>query len=98
MKQSSLFHGILLFFLLSMCLIITSATRPLSSKQGEEKVIDLGRLVPSLEEMEVMDQEFFSSLMGEEHCENGDEECLKRRMTAEAHLDYIYTSHQIRHP
>ncbi|GAB4859734.1 hypothetical protein Ancab_011213 [Ancistrocladus abbreviatus] len=33
------------------------------------------------------------SLMGSEVCETGDEECLKRRITAEAHLDYIYTQH-----
>ncbi|XP_065856165.1 putative phytosulfokines 6 [Euphorbia lathyris] len=33
----------------------------------------------------------FSQLMGLEGCEGGDEECLKRRMVAEAHLDYIYT-------
>ncbi|KAJ4827362.1 hypothetical protein Tsubulata_014953 [Turnera subulata] len=32
-------------------------------------------------------------LMGLDHqmCENGDEECLERRIIAEAHLDYIYT-------
>ncbi|KAK9153780.1 hypothetical protein Sjap_001260 [Stephania japonica] len=94
MKQSILSYGILLLFLLSICLI-TSGTRPLISKQGdEEKVIDLGSLVP----WENTDQEFFSSLMGVEHCENGDEECLKRRMAAEAHLDYIYAAHQIKRP
>ncbi|KAK9175649.1 hypothetical protein WN944_027656 [Citrus x changshan-huyou] len=33
-------------------------------------------------------------LMGMEACdENGDEECLKRRIITEAHLDYIYTQH-----
>jgi len=33
-------------------------------------------------------------LMGLEHyCEDGDEECLKRRLMSEAHLDYIYTQH-----
>ncbi|XP_030521964.1 putative phytosulfokines 6 [Rhodamnia argentea] len=35
-----------------------------------------------------------SNLMGveaEESCGDQDEECLKRRMVAEAHLDYIYT-------
>lgn len=26
--------------------------------------------------------------------EDEDEECLKRRITAEAHLDYIYTQHR----
>ncbi|KAJ6807177.1 putative phytosulfokines 6 [Iris pallida] len=38
-----------------------------------------------------------SNVMGvEEHCSDGDEECLKRRvmMISEPHLDYIYTQHQ----
>uniref|UniRef100_A0A1J3CPC5 Phytosulfokine n=1 Tax=Noccaea caerulescens TaxID=107243 RepID=A0A1J3CPC5_NOCCA len=30
-------------------------------------------------------------LMGEEKCEESDEECMKRRMITESHLDYIYT-------
>lgn len=30
-------------------------------------------------------------MMGLEACESGDEECLKRRVLAEVHLDYIYT-------
>ena len=32
-------------------------------------------------------------LLGVEDCKSGDEECLQRRMTIEAHLDYIYTQH-----
>ncbi|XP_010490862.1 PREDICTED: phytosulfokines 5-like isoform X2 [Camelina sativa] len=32
-----------------------------------------------------------SQLMGEEKCEERDEECTKRRMITESHLDYIYT-------
>ncbi|CAN6586948.1 hypothetical protein C1H46_020897 [Malus baccata] len=31
------------------------------------------------------------NLMGAEECDENDEECLQRRMIAEAHLDYIYT-------
>ncbi|CAI0408087.1 unnamed protein product [Linum tenue] len=45
-------------------------------------------------------EEDFSTLMGAEElenaegvCEENDEDCLKRRMVAEAHLDYIYTQH-----
>lgn len=36
---------------------------------------------------------FFSpfQLMGLDECKEVDEECLKRRMISEAHLDYIYT-------
>ncbi|KAH1123202.1 hypothetical protein J1N35_006362 [Gossypium stocksii] len=33
----------------------------------------------------------FSELMGAEECYEKDEECVKRRMMADAHLDYIYT-------
>ncbi|CAK9153855.1 unnamed protein product, partial [Ilex paraguariensis] len=36
---------------------------------------------------------YLNTLMGIEDCESGDEECLKRRVLAEAHLDYIYTQH-----
>ncbi|XP_010452268.1 PREDICTED: phytosulfokines 2-like isoform X2 [Camelina sativa] len=32
-----------------------------------------------------------SQLMGEEKCEERDEEYTKRRMITESHLDYIYT-------
>lgn len=35
--------------------------------------------------------------MGIEECEEKDEVCLKRRMIAEAHLDYIYTQHKPKH-
>ncbi|KAK2655106.1 hypothetical protein Ddye_008158 [Dipteronia dyeriana] len=34
------------------------------------------------------------NLMGsEDQCDEKDEDCLNRRMIAEAHLDYIYTQH-----
>ncbi|CAN4121420.1 unnamed protein product [Withania somnifera] len=39
-------------------------------------------------------QEDFNDLMGIEECEEKDEVCVKRRMIAEAHLDYIYTQHK----
>lgn len=42
-------------------------------------------------------QEDFNDLMGIEECEEKDEVCLKRRMIAEAHLDYIYTQHKPKH-
>ncbi|KAJ7971497.1 Phytosulfokine [Quillaja saponaria] len=32
-------------------------------------------------------------VMGSEECDEKDEECLKRRMIGEAHLDYIYTQY-----
>ncbi|XP_049359372.1 putative phytosulfokines 6 isoform X2 [Solanum verrucosum] len=42
-------------------------------------------------------QEDFNDLMGIEECEEKDEVCFKRRMIAEAHLDYIYTQHKPKH-
>ncbi|CAA7034004.1 unnamed protein product [Microthlaspi erraticum] len=38
-----------------------------------------------------MASDIAQELMGEEKCEESDEECMKRRMINEAHLDYIYT-------
>ncbi|KAD4384290.1 hypothetical protein E3N88_24458 [Mikania micrantha] len=35
----------------------------------------------------------FKDVMGLEDCGSGDEDCLKRRLLADAHLDYIYTQH-----
>ncbi|KAJ0973459.1 hypothetical protein J5N97_021418 [Dioscorea zingiberensis] len=48
------------------------------------------------EELKMMEEVSFSNVMGlnMEGCEHGDdEECMKRRMMYEAHLDYIYTQH-----
>ncbi|ONK77622.1 uncharacterized protein A4U43_C02F8730 [Asparagus officinalis] len=52
------------------------------SEQGKDQALQA--------EMEGYDS---LDLMGPEHCDDGDEECLRRRMTSEAHLDYIYTQH-----
>ncbi|KAL5580266.1 hypothetical protein UlMin_012708, partial [Ulmus minor] len=43
---------------------------------------------------ELQGTESIDKLMGLEECGNEDEECLKRRMVADAHLDYIYTQHR----
>ncbi|GMH12161.1 hypothetical protein Nepgr_014002 [Nepenthes gracilis] len=43
--------------------------------------------------LEVEDDVSLDKLMGLEVCENGDEECLKKRIVSEVHLDYIYTQH-----
>ncbi|GFZ17816.1 similar to PHYTOSULFOKINE 3 PRECURSOR [Actinidia rufa] len=71
-------HSIaLLLFLLFLVTTAQSSARILATKQGEE-----------MEEDDSLNQ-----LMGVEDCQHGVEECLKRRMIAEAHLDYIYTQH-----
>ncbi|KAJ0088258.1 putative phytosulfokines 6 isoform X1 [Pistacia vera] len=83
MKQS--FHVFLIFFLLLSHLI---SARSLAQKQGEEEV-----KLHTTTFKEVTED--LMKLMGSERegCDEKDEECLKRRMIAEAHLDYIYTQH-----
>ncbi|XP_031270706.1 putative phytosulfokines 6 isoform X2 [Pistacia vera] len=82
MKQNLCFSALIILILL----IFSSNTsaRFILHKQGleEVKVKEIASEV-STEQVE--------NLMGIEACENGDEECLKRRLISEAHLDYIYT-------
>ncbi|KAI8524248.1 hypothetical protein RHMOL_Rhmol13G0135500 [Rhododendron molle] len=94
MKQS--LHSAAL--LLSLLLLITTSqalARFLATKPGEEEpklneITSIGGTTPT--EMEE-DDSMNLQLMGMEDCHGGDEECVKRRMAAEAHLDYIYTQH-----
>ncbi|KAM7522477.1 hypothetical protein LguiA_012379 [Lonicera macranthoides] len=92
MKQNFHSCGVLLFLLFLFTFSQTSA-RFLATKQGE-KVEKLNNIYSkdSVGEMESSDSSF-DELMGVEECGNGDEECLKRRIVIEAHLDYIYTQH-----
>ncbi|GMJ02933.1 PHYTOSULFOKINE 3 PRECURSOR [Hibiscus trionum] len=77
-------------FLLFALLVCSSAYRLQPHKQGEKEVKAKGIVPPAL----VTDtKEDISNLMGSEDCSEKDEECVKRRMIAEAHLDYIYTQH-----
>ncbi|KAH6793603.1 hypothetical protein C2S52_004080 [Perilla frutescens var. hirtella] len=87
MKQN--IHSIALLLILVFLLISTSHTssRKLASKQGGAHLMIKSK--KSVTEMENI--ESFHDLMGVEECENEDEECLKRRILADAHLDYIYT-------
>ncbi|XWS66731.1 hypothetical protein CRYUN_Cryun05aG0226000 [Craigia yunnanensis] len=78
-----------LLFAFLLCSYSTSA-RLLPQKQGEKEfkangMIQTGLLTDAKDD--------FSNLMGSEECYEKDEECQKRRMIAEAHLDYIYTQH-----
>ncbi|GAB4833472.1 hypothetical protein Ancab_031715 [Ancistrocladus abbreviatus] len=68
------------------------------------------RLLPAISELKKADdangdgitspaavsEDDIPNLMGSEKCEKEDEECLKRRIMADAHLDYIYTQRDIR--
>ncbi|KAJ1401768.1 Phytosulfokine [Sesbania bispinosa] len=86
MKQSFHFGALLFFFFF----LVSSSARPLINEQGRN--IKLDDKV-SAEDF-VLDLEGSESfkMLGMEDCNIGDEECLKRRMTIEAHLDY-YTQH-----
>ncbi|KAJ9181440.1 hypothetical protein P3X46_009572 [Hevea brasiliensis] len=80
---------VLIFFLLLLLLLSSTSARLYLPPKQEEKE------VKSTDGSFTERKEDVSTLMGleEYECEEGDEECLKRRMVAEAHLDYIYTQH-----
>ncbi|KAL4611615.1 hypothetical protein ACB092_08G138000 [Castanea dentata] len=90
MKQG--FHSSALILALLLLLLFCSkiSSRSIANKQGQVEVklneIASGDSFADLEGSESMNQ-----LMGMENCNEGDEECLKRRVLSEAHLDYIYT-------
>ncbi|KAK4749297.1 hypothetical protein SAY87_026746 [Trapa incisa] len=98
MKQN---RAILLLLLLLLFLISQSSGRLLKTVNSggdamkENKII---ALEPSSSDQTVN----LSSLMGGsevEDCEGEEaEDCMTRRMMAEAHLDYIYTQHHRQRP
>ncbi|MCD7464193.1 hypothetical protein HAX54_052268 [Datura stramonium] len=66
-------------------------------KDEEVKINGKVNRLPYLYQLHQMDS--LNKLMGVEECEEEEEdgECLKRRVLAEAHLDYIYTQNR-NHP
>ncbi|KAI8524249.1 hypothetical protein RHMOL_Rhmol13G0135500 [Rhododendron molle] len=87
MKQS--LHSAAL--LLSLLLLITTSqalARFLATKPGNSSFLFPNCFLTLRDRLVYVLQ-----LMGMEDCHGGDEECVKRRMAAEAHLDYIYTQH-----
>ncbi|OIV90361.1 hypothetical protein TanjilG_19770 [Lupinus angustifolius] len=87
---------VLLFFVLLILSSFLASARDLlvpsqGTKQGEkvQKVSDniLGHAYAA-DLRDDMDE-----LTDSKKCNENDEECLTRRMIAEAHLDYIYTEH-----
>ncbi|KAJ7981116.1 Phytosulfokine [Quillaja saponaria] len=90
MNQSFNFRVLLLSFLFLLSSSKLSASF-LAVKQGQKEVkldeVMVGGSVAEVEDSESM------NLSWMEDCNNGDEECLQRRMISEAHLDYIYTQH-----
>ncbi|KAG8644708.1 putative phytosulfokines 6 [Manihot esculenta] len=86
MKQS-FYNSLLLILLLFLFYSSKLNARHMPSKDGKEEVNLNAMMISSEESLLQME------LMGLEMCENGDEECFKRRIVSEAHLDYIYTQH-----
>ncbi|PON46016.1 Phytosulfokine [Parasponia andersonii] len=99
MKQSFQYStALLLLFLLLIsssklsAIFLTTKQGGLERERTPKEIINGG----SLQELE--GSESVDELMGLEDCGNGEhddaeEQCLKRRIIAEAHLDYIYTQH-----
>ncbi|RZR92991.1 hypothetical protein BHM03_00021400 [Ensete ventricosum] len=100
MRRSS--QSPLVFLLLVIILSTTTATvASRFLRPPRQELVKLNGL-HGLEHAEGPEEEdawnFYSSssvvqLMGTEECQDGNEECLKRRTMTEAHLDYIYTQH-----
>ncbi|CBI30250.3 hypothetical protein VitviT2T_012591 [Vitis vinifera] len=87
MKQNSWVFIIFTLFLFLLYSYSGSA-RLLATKQDEQVVMGEWMTHAGTSKGEDV-----LNLMGLEKCHENDEECLKRRMVAEAHLDYIYTQH-----
>ncbi|KAL9673588.1 hypothetical protein QQ045_029849 [Rhodiola kirilowii] len=63
-----------------------------SQDQGKMELNQVPKEV-TISDSETGTNELLNEIMGMEVCHSKDEECLARRMGAEAHLDYIYTQH-----
>ncbi|XP_048235841.1 putative phytosulfokines 6 [Ricinus communis] len=87
MKRNSFVF--LIFFLLLT--VSSTSARLLATPRQDGKEVK-GHVIPEASSLPET-KEDISNLMGSEECDEEDEECQKRRMVAEAHLDYIYTQH-----
>ncbi|KAL8039663.1 hypothetical protein ABFX02_10G050700 [Erythranthe guttata] len=74
-----------IIFIFILFIISNTSARSLPSHQGVSPGTNHNAIK--------IQEEDFSSLMGLEECGDKDEDCEKRRMVVEAHLDYIYTQH-----
>ncbi|XP_039051484.1 putative phytosulfokines 6 [Hibiscus syriacus] len=83
MKGNSV--GFLSFLVLAF-LLLSSSARLLLQINHDEKEFNTNGMITQADAKEDL-----SYLMGAEECEEKDEECVKRRVIQEAHLDYIYT-------
>ncbi|KAI3461327.1 hypothetical protein Pfo_017990 [Paulownia fortunei] len=91
MKQN--FHSVALLFLLAFLISTSnSSARKLAAKEGEVEG-KISSISSKESAVKIGSIDSFDKLMGMEECQNEDEDCLKRRVIEEAHLDYIYTQH-----
>ncbi|XP_062117520.1 putative phytosulfokines 6 [Humulus lupulus] len=93
MKQSHL-TVFLIFSLLIFLFCFHSDARFLAGEvQGStvDKKVNYDEEIVNEESFITATKDDILDLMGSKVCDYKDEECLKRRMIAEAHLDYIYT-------
>ncbi|KAF3455098.1 hypothetical protein FNV43_RR05546 [Rhamnella rubrinervis] len=92
MKKQSVYSAAILLFLLFIISSSKSSARFLETKQGEEDK-KLNEIISGTSLLELESNEETADLMGIEECDKEDDKCLKGRIMAEAHLDYIYTQH-----
>ncbi|XP_008804394.2 putative phytosulfokines 6 [Phoenix dactylifera] len=89
MKHTSRFHVLLPLLLLVIILSVhtTRASRLLQQPEPGRQDVRVDDL-PLPGDAAEMEEKY-----SRQECQEEDEECLKRRMISEAHLDYIYTQH-----
>ncbi|TMW92145.1 hypothetical protein EJD97_013442 [Solanum chilense] len=90
MEQKNIFFLLSLMVLLLISYTTSARLLPTINSQESNGIISNNPISSQV-------QEDFNDLMGIEECEEKDENCFKRRMIAEAHLDYIYTQHKPKH-
>ncbi|KAK9079144.1 hypothetical protein SSX86_000814 [Deinandra increscens subsp. villosa] len=87
MKQSFRYGVPFIFLIFSLIAFSHTSGRFLHTKPGDQNMMKLDESIIGTSLVD------FNEVMGLEECESGDEDCLKRRVLADAHLDYIYTQH-----
>ncbi|CAH8379618.1 unnamed protein product [Eruca vesicaria subsp. sativa] len=91
-KKLSIMLFVFILILLQLSELRTAQRPSPVDKEVEEKGIKNDKWAWTRQAVKTSDMaQELSHLMGEEKCEESDEECMKRRMITESHLDYIYT-------
>ncbi|PSR98341.1 Phytosulfokine-beta like [Actinidia chinensis var. chinensis] len=88
MKQ--IISKVVIFLTVFLLFSYSTSARLLPSHQ-EDKLEKANEMITTASSSMNMQEDELLNLMGLEECEEKDEDCLKRRVVAEAHLDYIYT-------